>query len=170
VIWTVAAIAAPLVVRVPVPTTTLYDVADRVCLTVPTAQSIDPTEVDDGRFELTCSADGSRAEVCLKLLLAEWPERVAPLDCGPVRLVPVPAFDPGESIGDGVRILRRVSLVQASFRAPMPDAPGLLPGGRCGVTNGQLWVVAPPQPKHQACTLVTAEGERVVPVTLVDRL
>ncbi|MEZ4320616.1 MAG: hypothetical protein R3F61_24250 [Myxococcota bacterium] len=170
-----AALAQPMVVRVPFPTSRMYDAPDRVCLQVSDARTLNPTVVDDGHFEATCGSDAGVLSLCLTLQERAWPERIAPLECEGddvvVRVRPVPAFDPLEDVWDGVRIARNVSVVQATFRVDgVPDAPGLLAEGACGVRDGQLWVKTRPVPRRQECRVVLPDGERTVPIVLVNRL
>jgi len=166
--------AGPVTVRVPFPTRRMYEQPDQVCLSLEGYPPIRPVVVDDGRFEATCRTEGGALRLCLTLLTPEWPKRVAPLECGGenlIRLRPVPAFDPQENIWDGVRIARGANLVQATFRADgVPDAPGILPGGSCGIHDEQLWVKTGVETKHQSCLLVLPTGEVEVPVRLVDRV
>ena len=169
-----AAWAGVVTVRVPFPATRMYEEPDQVCLNLPGFPPIDPVVVDDGRFEATCETTGGSVRLCLTLLTPEWPKRVAPLECGKdklIRLLPVLAFDPQEDVWDGVRIARGTSLVQATFRVEgVSDAPGILPGGSCGVREEQLWIRTRVRTKHQSCTVVLPTGEVEVPILLVDRI
>ena len=157
--------------RLPMPTARMYTTRDQVCLNRPTHEPIAPTEVTDGRFTVTCGTEGARLRVCIALELDTWPRRVGEVECGGLQVVPVPAFDPTEDIWDGVSIRRDVSLLSGTWNAGEVDyAPGLLDGGRCGISYGQFWFVGPDR-RAQACTLVMPDGtERVVPIRVVDRL
>lgn len=161
---------------VPFPTRSIFDVPDTVCLQLGNLDlGVEAIEVEDGRFRAACRSAGGRTEACLTLQLAEWPTRYAPLRCegtgGTLIVRPVPAFDPQEDVWDGVEIVRGVSVVQATFRVDVPDMPGLMTTGTCGVTDGRLWIKAEELPRKQACTLIFDDGEeRVVPVDLVRRL
>ena len=167
--------AGPVEVRVPIPTQRLYDARDRVCVNAPARAPVPPIEVDDGRFSVSCTSDAGKAQLCLTLLLDQWPERVGTFECGvdPVyRLVPVPAFDPAETVWDGVQIRRDVSVLQAAYRVPdIEYAAGILPVGSCGITDHRFWFRAPAGTGAQTCTLVIDEQtERAVRIKPVRRL
>jgi hypothetical protein len=165
---------APPTVRVPFPTKPMYDTRNRVCMRAPIGVDVQPTASDDGRFLATCQAEEGVLEICMTLLVPEMPERIAPLDCetpvGTLRVLAVPAFDPTESVFDGVRLARNVDSVQGTFQVDLPDQPGILDGGSCGVRDGHLWVLTTYPAKHQVCTLVDGETEQSIPITLVRRL
>jgi len=169
------AMAGPITVKVPFPTSTMYDdQPDRVCLTVSGLHDVTPTVVDDGWFEASCGTADGRLEVCLTLLQPSWPKRVAPVVCeaveGQLRVVPVRAFDPSEDVLDGVRILR-TDVIQGTFRTPnLPDSPGILDGGGCGVREGHLWVKSSRSERHQRCTLVVDGEDLVIPILVVPKL
>ena len=170
-----AATALGMEIRVPVPTTRLYDKPDRVCVRSRRFFGLQPVEMDDGRFEVSCGLDDGTPRVCMTLLLDEWPSRIAPFTCGddPVyEIVPIPAFDPTEDIWDGVSVRRDVTIVAGSFDAgDLKEAAGLLPGGECGVIDHRFWFQAPSEPREQTCTLVLRDGsERQVPIRQVRRL
>lgn len=175
--WVVAGlgVAGDLVLRVPFPTAPLFDDTQRVCLTVDLDLGVDDIELEDSGFRATCAPVEGGTRACLEVVDPErWPRRLAELVCtgrsSSLVMKPVFAFDPDDDISDGVQIARSVDALRAAFRTELPDAPGILAGGACGVTDGLLWMRLAPEPRRQACTLVVGEDEVVVPVRLVRGL
>jgi len=168
-------------IEVPFPTAPIFDGdTQRVCLGVNVELGIDHTESEANGFLVSCEPKEGGTQACLQVLEPRewWPRRVPPLICEGTRaklvMQPVPTFDPTEPWWDGVTIARNVDLVRAVFRAEgEPDAVGVLDPdgyGSCGIKDETLWIVVPPEPKRQTCTLDTATGPAVVPITLVKRL
>lgn len=175
--WFVAIAAAQVhTIRVPFPTTRLFEVPDTVCLKVGDVDfEVAEVEVEDGSFSARCSSAKGQTEACVTLLADRWPGRIAPLQCqgmrGTIDMVPVQAFDPSDDPEDGVQIVRKVDVIQGAFRTRLPDAVGVMAGGSCGVKDGRFWVVAAEEPRNQQCLLVLPDTtERTIPVTLVNKL
>ncbi len=173
----VALALPPLQLRVPFPTKPLFEGEQRLCVNVDGDLGIAPIEVDDGRFAVSCHSEAGRTEACMTVLAdTQWPSRVPTLICpGTVRdlaITPVLAFDPTENVWDGVEILRRVAVHEAAFRVPdVPDLDGIIARGKCGVSDGYLWMKLREEPRRQVCTLVFPSGEeRQVGIALVGRL
>lgn len=164
-------------IRLPFPTQPIFEGVQRVCINIGKDLGIEPVEVDDGPFTVSCDRDAGRTIACLQVDGSKpWPERMPTLVCpGTPRdltVRPILAFDPTEDISDGVEILRRVTTHQATFVVPeLPDAPGLLEDGSCGVSEGLLWVALGSEARRQTCTLILPDdSERQIPITLVDKL
>lgn len=173
--WVAIAWAAPpRVLDIPFPTDRLFDTPDRVCLLLPMDVEDTDSETELVDFSVRCTIEQGQLSACVTLLAETWPEQVPPLQCGPegqaVYMRPVPAFDPAETIWDGVKIVRNVAVLQGAYRVDHEDAPGILPGGRCGISEGRFWFKTRNQQRRQTCTLVIGEKERLVEIRLVKRL
>ncbi len=176
IVWLASALARPLVVvDVPFPTERIFDKPDRVCLRVPLPVPDTDSETTLGDFSLSCTVRSGMLFACVQLEVPTWPEKVPPLQCGPenasVRVRPVRAFDPTEDIWDGVSLVRDLAVLQATYRVDHPDAPGILPGGRCAIQDGRFEFKTKNPEKRQTCTLVLGEDvERTIEIRLVRRL
>jgi hypothetical protein len=163
--------------KMPFPTQPIYEGQEQtVCLSVNVSLGVDPTESEVGDLRVQCTPDGERTEACLTLTVPErWPRRPPTLTCEGTQhtltMQPVPAFDPTDDVWDGVVIARNVDVVRAVFRLPgVVDAYGSLEGGSCGVKDGTLWMVVPPEPKRQTCYLALPDDEVPIPIRMVKRL
>ncbi|MEN0060839.1 MAG: hypothetical protein AAGA48_01755 [Myxococcota bacterium] len=168
------ALAAPIVIDVPFPTERLFDKPDRVCVELPSTlpNSFSQSEMEE--FTLGCEVRDGMLFACVTLNTKQWPDQVPPLSCGPpeatVRIRPVAAFDPSETIWNGVSLVRNVSVLQAAYRVNHPDAAGILPAGRCAIEDGKFWFKTLNPAARQTCTLVIGEMERSIPIRLVRKL
>ncbi len=174
----VSALAAPpMVLDIPFPASPVFEGEQRVCVTVTPPLGVPHVETSMGGFGASCRSDADHTEACLTVEAGtRWPRRFPKLVCdGPERdlvVRPVPAFDPLDDPIDGVRIVRDVAQRRAAFRVPeMADAAGILDTGRCGVSDGLLWVEVAEEPRQQLCTLILPDStEFEIPITLVARL
>lgn len=167
----------PMVYEIPFPTSPVFEGQQRICMDVDVDLGVPNVAVEEGPFLASCSSVGGHTRLCVTLLDgAKWPDRFADLECPgaerSVKMRPIRAFDPNDSIDDGVLLVRSVSKIQAVFRAPdLVDSPGILPGGTCFVRAGLFTVaVGDTETRVQTCTLIVGEVDLPVRIKLVGKL
>lgn len=153
-----------------------------VCAVVDGADlDLPSTTMDDGRWEVSCSARDGRYRVCLKVLATHVPRRPVPLRCEGERtwleVRPVVAYDRDDDPRDGVSVIRGTREAMF-FVTDLPAATGVMEPGACAVMvtglpgGGQLttFVVRPVRRlrRDRTCTLTFADSSTLdVPVRAV---